>query len=82
MVCMRKCTTLVLITCLAVSCLIIHAITHVTAQAGYKPSVPQVIIKLMGYAYEESSSIETVTDPFTGKDYTITHTSHRVADWS
>ncbi|MCL2642218.1 MAG: hypothetical protein FWD52_01695 [Candidatus Bathyarchaeota archaeon] len=79
---MRKCTVLMLITCLAASSLIVHTVTSVSAQAGYKPSAPQVIIKLMGYAYEESSSTEAVTDPFTGKDYTITHASPRVADWS
>ncbi|MDR0470165.1 MAG: hypothetical protein LBH79_00370 [Nitrososphaerota archaeon] len=51
-------------------------------QAAFKPSVPQVIINLLGNAYDVPSSTETVTDPFTGKDYTITHPGYRVADWS
>jgi hypothetical protein len=71
-----------LIICLVASCLIVHVVSPVTAQAGYKPSVPQVIVKLFGNAYEESSYIETVTDPFTGEDYTITHQNYREADWT
>jgi len=79
---MRKCIALLLVTCLVVSGLIVHAIMPVSAQAGYKPSVPQVIVKLGGTAYDVSTSTETVTDPFTGEDYTITHPGYRVADWS
>ncbi|MDR2707440.1 MAG: hypothetical protein LBB87_01665 [Nitrososphaerota archaeon] len=42
---MRKCTVLLLITVLVVSGLIVHAVPSVTAQAGYKPSVPQFSVE-------------------------------------
>ncbi|MCL2642922.1 MAG: hypothetical protein FWD52_05380 [Candidatus Bathyarchaeota archaeon] len=79
---MRKCTVLALIAVLTASILMVHTVAPVSAQAGYKPLVPQVIVKLGGNAYEVSASTETVTDPFTGENYTITHPGYRVADWS
>jgi hypothetical protein len=51
---MRKCIVLMLVTCLVVSGLIVHAVTPVTAQAGYKPSVPQFTVKLVDNSYDAS----------------------------
>jgi hypothetical protein len=44
---MRKCIVLLLVTCLLVSSLIAHTVAPVTAQLGYKPSVPQFTVKLV-----------------------------------
>jgi len=79
---MRKCTVLLLITCLVASSLLVLTVTPVTAQAGYKPSVPQVIINFFDNSYDVPSSTTTVTDPFTGKYYTITNPGYFVGDRS
>ena len=76
---MRKCIALLLVTCLAVSGLIVHAIMPVSAQAGYKPSVPQISsIKLVDTSYDVPPSSTTTVDQYTGKETTTTTPSYRV----
>ncbi|MDR2719978.1 MAG: hypothetical protein LBC03_04150 [Nitrososphaerota archaeon] len=67
---------------LTLSSLMSLTIAPATAQTGYKPSVPQVIINFIDNSYEVPSSTTTVTDPFTDKDYTITNPGYFVGDRS
>jgi hypothetical protein len=66
---MRKCTALLLITCLVVSSLIVYAVTPVTAQIGYKPSVPQFTVKFVdesvGYGIARTTEFTIKNQPFT-----------------
>jgi hypothetical protein len=62
---MRKCAVLILVTCLVASGLIVHAVTPVNAQAGYKPSVPEFAVKLIDNSYNEPPAY--MTDPYTGE---------------
>jgi len=62
---MRKCTVLLLITCLVASSLLVLTVTPVTAQAGYKPSAPQFTVKLIDNSYNEPPAY--TTDPYTGE---------------
>jgi hypothetical protein len=48
-----------------VSSLIVHAVTPVNAQAGYKPSVPQFTVKLIDNSYNAPPAY--TTDPYTGE---------------
>jgi hypothetical protein len=76
---MYKYAVLVLVTVLVVSCLIVHAVTPVSAQAGFKPSVPQISsIKLVDSSYDVSPSSTTTVDQYTGKETTTTKPGYRV----
>ena len=76
---MRRCTVLLLIICLLVPSLSVHAVTPVSAQAGYKPSIPQISgIKLVDSSYEVLSSSATTVDQYTGKETTTTTSGYRV----
>ena len=66
---MRKCTVLLLVVCLVVSSFSVLAVPFVSAQAGYKPSVPQISsIKLVDSSYDVPPS--TTTNPYTGESTT------------
>jgi hypothetical protein len=52
---------------LVLSNLIVLTATPVSAQAGYKPSVPQFTVKLVDNSYDVPPSTTTVTDPYTGE---------------
>jgi hypothetical protein len=76
---MHKCAVLVLITCLVVSSLIAFTVTPVTAQAGYKPSVPQISnVKSVDSSYDVPSSSTTTVDQYTGKETTTTISGYHV----
>ena len=65
---MRKCAMLMLITCLVASSLMALTVTSTTAQAGYKPSVPQFTVKLVDSSYDVPPIY--TTDPYTGEPTT------------
>jgi hypothetical protein len=71
-----------LVTALVASCLIVHAVTSVSAQVGYKPIVPQFTVKFVDNSYDVPPSTTTVTDPYTGKETTTTNPGYRVTDWN
>jgi hypothetical protein len=75
---MRKCIALLLITCLVVSSLLVFTVTPVTAQAGYKPSVPQFTVKLIDNSYDIPPTTTTTTNPYTGEKTTITNPGYHV----
>jgi hypothetical protein len=60
--------------------LIALTVTPSTAQAGYKPSVPQFTVKLIDNSYDVLPSTTTVTDPYTGKESVVTSQGYRVVD--
>ncbi|MCL1977393.1 MAG: hypothetical protein FWG55_04720, partial [Candidatus Bathyarchaeota archaeon] len=49
---------------------IVHAVTSVSAQAGYKPSAPQFTVKLIDNSYDVPPSTTTTVDQYTGKETT------------
>jgi hypothetical protein len=64
---------------LLLSSLIVHVVTPVSAQAGYKPTVPQISsIKLVDSSYDVSPSTTTTVDQYTGKKTTTTTPGYRV----
>ena len=71
---MRKCTVLMLITCLVASSLIAHDVTSTNVQAASKPSVPQFSLKLIDNSYDVPPS--STTDSYTG--VTTTQPGYRV----
>jgi len=76
---MRKCTVLLLVACLVVSSFSVLAVPFVSAQAGYKPSVPYISgIKLVDSSYDVSPSTTTTVDQYTGKETTTTTQGYRV----
>jgi len=75
---MRKYIVLVLVTFLVVSILSVFVVPSVTAQAGFKPSVPQFSVKFIDNSYDVPSSTTTVTDLYTGKETTITNQGYYV----
>jgi hypothetical protein len=75
---MHKCTVFLLITCLVVSCLIVHAVAPVSAQTGYKPSIPQFTVKLIDYSYDVPPSTTTAIDQYTGEKVTTTTPGYHV----
>ncbi|MCL2643454.1 MAG: hypothetical protein FWD52_08120 [Candidatus Bathyarchaeota archaeon] len=77
---MYKCAVLLLITCLLASSLIVFTDTPASAQAGYKPSMPEFSVKLVDNSYDVPSSSTTVTDPFTGQETTTTNPGRHVVD--
>jgi len=52
----------------------------VSAQAGFKPSVPQFSVKLVDSSYDVPPSTTTVTDPYTGKESIVTNSGYHVSD--
>jgi hypothetical protein len=56
---MHKCTVLMLVTCLVASCLIVHAVTPVSAQAGFKLFVPQFSVQFVDRSYDIPPSTTT-----------------------
>ena len=71
---MRKYTVFLLVICLVVSSFSVLAVSSVSAQAGYKPSVPQFTVELVDSSYDVSPS--STTDPYTG--VTSTFPGYRV----
>jgi hypothetical protein len=67
-----------LITCLVVSSLSVFTAPSATAQAGYKPSVPQFTVKLIDTSYDIPPSSTTTIDPYTGKETTTTTPGYHV----
>ena len=65
---MRKCTVLLLVACLVVSSFSVLAVSSVSAQAGFKPSVPQFTVKLIDSSYDVPPIY--TTDPYTGEPTT------------
>jgi len=65
---MRKCTVLLLVACLVVSSFSVLAVSSVSVQAGYKPSVPQFTVKLVDSSYDVPPIY--TTDPYTGEPTT------------
>jgi len=63
---MHKYTVLMLVTCLVASSLMALTVASTTAQAGYKPSVPQFTVKLVDSSYTQPP--RTAIDEFTGKE--------------
>ena len=55
---MRKCTVLLLLTCLVTSSLIVYAVPLVSAQAGYKPSIPQFSAKAFDKTYVGTDTVD------------------------
>jgi len=62
---MRKCTALLLVTCLVVSSLLVFTVPFVSAQSGFKPSVPEFTVKLIDNSYVEPPAY--TIDPYTGE---------------
>ena len=77
---MRKGTVILLVTCLVVSSLSVLAVPFVSAQAGYKPSVPQFTVKLVDNSYDVPPSTTTTVNPYTGEKNTITTPSYHVTN--
>jgi hypothetical protein len=76
---MHKYVALMLIICLVASGLSVLAVPPVTAQAGYKPSAPQISsIKSVDSSYDVPPS--STTDPYTG--VTTTYPGYRVNQMS
>jgi len=76
---MRKCTVLLLVVCLVVSSFSVLAVSSVSAQAGYKPSVPQISsIKLVDSSYDVPPSTTTTVDQYTGKETTTTTPGYHI----
>ncbi|MDR2707214.1 MAG: hypothetical protein LBB87_00480 [Nitrososphaerota archaeon] len=58
----------------------VFAVPSVTAQAGYKPSVPQFTVKLVDDSYDVPPSTTTVTDPYTGKESIVNDPGYHISD--
>jgi hypothetical protein len=77
---MRKCTVLLLITCLVVSSLFVLTVVPATVQAVSKPSVPQFSVKFVDNSYDVPTTTTTTIDPYTGKESTYTSYGYHVVD--
>jgi hypothetical protein len=66
---------------LLLSSLIALTITPVTAQAGYKPTVPQFNVKLIDNSIDVPPYSTTTVDQYTGKETTTTYPGHRTKNW-
>jgi hypothetical protein len=77
---MHKCPVFLFITCLVASCLIVYAVTPVSAQSGYKPYAPQFSAKFIDNSYDVSPFTTTTVNLYTGEETTITTPGHRVID--
>jgi len=75
---MCKCTVLLLVACLVVSSFSVLAVSSVSAQSGFKPSVPQFSVKLVDSSYDVPPSTSTTVDQYTGKETTTTTQGYRV----
>jgi len=72
-----------LITCLVATSLIVHAVIPVFAQAGYKPSIPQISsVKLVDSSYDVPPSSTTTVDEYTGKETTTIKPGYHVNSMS
>ena len=58
----------------------VFTVAPATAQAGFKPSVPQFTVKLVDNSYDVPPSTTTVTDPYTGKESIVNDPGHHVSD--
>ena len=76
---MRNCTVLLLVVCLVVSSFSVLAVSSVSAQAGYKPSVPQISsVKIVDSSYDVPPSSTKTVDQYTGKETTNTKPGYHV----
>lgn len=76
---MHKCVVLLLLMCLTTSSLLVFTVTPVSAQAGYKPSVPQISsVKLVDSSYDVPPSTTITVDQYTGKETTTTKPGYHV----
>ena len=75
---MHKGYVLMLITVLVVSSLMVFTVAPITVYAVSKPSIPQFSVKFIDNSYNVPTSTTTVTDPYTGKETTITNSGYRV----
>jgi hypothetical protein len=60
------------------SSFIVHAVTPVSAQAEFKPSVPQFTVQLVDYSYDVPHFTTTTIDQYTGEKITTTTPGYRV----
>jgi hypothetical protein len=67
-----------LVTCLVVSSLIVYVVPSVTAQVGYKPTVPQFSVTFVDASYDAPPSTFTNVDQYTGKATTTTYPGYHV----
>ncbi|MCL2690890.1 MAG: hypothetical protein FWE56_01370 [Candidatus Bathyarchaeota archaeon] len=64
---------------MSVSCLMVFTVAPVSAQAGYKPAVPQISsIKLVDSSYDVPPTSTTTVDQYTGKETTTTAPGYHV----
>jgi hypothetical protein len=56
---MRKCIVLLLVVCLLVSSFSVLAVSSVSAQSGFKLSVPRFTVQLVDYSYDVPPSTTT-----------------------
>jgi hypothetical protein len=68
---------------LTLSSLMMLTVAPVSAQAGYKPSVPQInSIKFVDSSYDVPPSSTTTVDQYTGKETTTTKPGYHVEQTS
>jgi len=65
---------------LVLSSFMLLSVNFANVCAVSKPSVPQFTIKLADYSYDVPPSTTTTTDPYTGKETTITKPGYHVKD--
>jgi hypothetical protein len=56
----------------------VFTVTPVSAQAGYKPSVPEFTVKLVDYSYDVPPSTTTTIDQYTGEKVTTTTPGYHI----